>query len=299
MSMGGKEDGGAGKAARAAGKRADAAAEKMTGYGDEAISFTKKFYNDYIVPQLNVVKAEQAKGIARADTVFGQQQAQFQDREGTYQQVGKPAVENYFNMVQNYDPEAEAQRQGISQQGDIIAAGQNALQQTGRGLAARGIKPTAGVMQKAQRENNLSVGLARAQAMNRLRNLTNTTKLEMTGAAGQFGAQLGGQAAQMPGQSLQAGVIGSDIAGSAANTIGRGTGIPMSGLEYAGNVQSNIYGAEKGAQTSLQNTSAQLKSQDGGIGGLLGTVVGGIGGFMLGGPAGALKGASIGSSVLK
>lgn len=289
MSMGGKEDGGAGKAAAAAGKRADAAAKKMTGYGDEAVSFTKKFYQDYVVPQLKVIQTEQAKGIARADEVYGQQQAQFTDREGTYQQYGKPAVGKYFDMVDQFDPEAEAQRRGLSVMGDIASQQQNAQQQTARGLRARGVNPTSGDAIKALGRTDMQASLIKAQEMNRLRNLTQAQGMQLKTDAAKFGAGLGGEAAGMSGRALQAGVIGSDVANAAAGSITRGTGIPMSGLELAGGLQSNIYSAEKGAQTNLQNTSAQLKSQDGGIGGLLG----GIAGAFLGGPGGAVVGKSL------
>lgn len=297
MSMGGKEDGGAGKAAKAQGKQAAAAAKKLTEYGDEAVSFTKSFYDKYIVPQMDVIKGEQAKGIERADTVYGQQQDQFKDREGTYRDKGKPAVNNYFDMVQNYDPEQEAQRRGLTTMGDITAQQQNAQAQTARGLAARGVNPTSGAAVAALGRNDLQANLVKAQEMARLRNLTQREKQGLTTDAANFGAGLGGQATALPGQSLQSGVIGSDIAKSAQAGLTTGAGIPMDGLSQASQNQANIFAPTKSAEANLQSTSAQAKAADGGAGALIGTVVGGIGGFMLGGPAGAVAGAQIGSGI--
>ncbi len=72
MSLGKKKsagDGGAGALAAKAGARADAAAAKITQYGDQAVSFSNDFFAKYVEPQLAVIQQEQAKGIARADEI--------------------------------------------------------------------------------------------------------------------------------------------------------------------------------------------------------------------------------------
>lgn len=283
MSMGGGGTAGARKMAKSEAKISAAAAEKMTEIGDSAMDFTQQFYDTYVKPQLPKVQAAMDTGIENAATVFGQQQQLFADREGTYQTLAKPAIGNYFDMVNNFDPEAEAQQRGIAQQGDIISAGQNAMAQTTRGLNARGVLPAAGVVNKAQQENNLTVGLARAQAMNRLRNLTTAQGMQMKGEAATFGAGLGAQAGALPGQSLQAGVIGSDVAASGVGTTTKSAAIPLAGMELAGGLQSTIYSGSKSAQASAQSAATQAASQDGGIGGLLGS----LGGAFLGTEAGA------------
>ena len=285
MSMGG-DDQGLGKKSAKEGKNADKAAAKLGQYGDEVISFTKDFYSKYVQPTITSLESERDKGIARADDIYGKQMSNYADREATYQQNGKPAINKYFDTVNNFDPEAEAQRRGISVQGDVVAAQANAQQQTNRALQARGINPNSGAAINAQSRGDVAGSLVRAQEMARLRNITTQQGLDMTSQAAGFGATLGGQAAAMPGQSLQAGVIGSDIAKSAGAGTAQAAGIPLAGYQQASQNQSAIFGPTKAAQTGLASQGAQIASQDGGIGGLLGTIAGGF----LGGPGGAVVG---------
>ena len=305
MSLGKKKsagDGGAGALAAKAGARADAAAAKITQYGDQAVSFSNDFFRKYVEPQLAVVQQEQAKGIARADEVYGLQRDQFLDREGTYQKDGKPAVEAYFQQVRDFDPESEAQRRGLTMTGDVIAAQANANAQTQRALQARGLNAASPAALAARGRGDLTASLVRAKEMARLRDLTTTQKYDMTSAAANFGAGLGGQAAALPGQALKAGVIGSDIATQATGAQVAGAGIPMAGYGLASNNQGQIFSTSANQQSGAISTKAQIeadaaRNEGSGIGKLIGTAVGGIGGFMLGGPAGAFKGATIGSGL--
>lgn len=276
MSMGKSSDGGAGKMAKSEAKNAAAAQKKITEYGDKAVSFTDTFFNQYIKPQLAIVEAERNKGIQRADQVFGQQQAQFQDREQQYQQLGKPAVQKFFDMANNYDEEAEAQRRGIPMMGDVAAAQANAQAQTSRALNARGVNPTSGEAIKAQGRNDMQAALVKSKEMQRLRELTNKTKMDLTTQAAGFGADLGKGTLGLPGQSLQSGVIGSDIATQSTGTLTAGAGIPMAGLELASKGQEAIFSGSKSAQASAQSAATQAASQDGGLGGIIGTVAGGL-----------------------
>lgn len=276
MSMGKTKDGGAAAAARSNTKEAKAAAEKATKYGDEMVSFTDKFYKDYIVPQLRTIQTEQAKGIARADQVFEQQQGLFRDRENTYQTMGKPAIGNFFKMVDEYNPEQEAQRRGIGVMGDITAQQANAQAQTARGLQARGVNPMSGQAIAAQGRNDMQAALVKAQEMNRLRNLTNAEGMQLKTQAANFGAGLGQQAAPMAGQSLQSGVIGGDIASQSTGALRSGAGIPLAGLEGAAGIQTNIYQGSKSAAASAQSAATQAAANDGGFGGIIGTVAGGL-----------------------
>jgi hypothetical protein len=299
MSMGKKSgDGGAGALAAQAGARADAAAAKITEYGDKAVSFSDDYFEKYVVPQIAVIQSEQAKGIARADEVYGQQQAIFQDREATYQADGKPAIADYFQQVREFDPEAEAQRRGLTMTGDVIAAQANAQGQTNRALAARGLNPNSGAVINAQSRGDLAASLVRAKEMARLRDLTTGQKYDMTAAAAGFGAGLGGNAAALAPAALKAGVVGTDIGVASTGAIASGAGIPMSGLEIASQGQGQLFSNYTSQQTNATQLKAQADANKGsGVGKLVGTVVGGIGGYMLGGPAGALKGASIGSGL--
>lgn len=276
MSMGKSSDGGAGKMAKSEKKSADAAAKKITEYGDQAVSFTNKFFDDYIKPQLTVIQTERDKGIQRADQVFEQQQAQFQDREGTYQQVGKPAINNYFKQVDEFDPEAEAQRQGLTMTGDVTAGIANAQAQSARALQARGINPTSGQAINALGRTDTAGALVKAREMARLRSLTNQQKMGMVADAAKFGAGLGEGTVGMPGQSLQSGVIGSDVATQSTGALTAGSGIPLAGLELASQGQGQIFTGSKSAQASAQNAATQAAANDGGIGGIVGTVAGGL-----------------------
>ena len=276
MSMGKKSDGCAAKAARENRAISKAAAANITKYGDQAVSFSDKFFNDYIKPQLAVIQQEQTKGIARADEVYGQQQALFQDREGTYQQFGKPAIGKYFDEVNNFDAEAEAQRRGLTAQGDVVAAQANAQAQTNRALAARGINPNSGAAINAQSRGDMAGSLVRAQEMARLRNITTQQGMNMRAQAANFGAGLGGQTAGLSAASLQPGVIGSDIATQGTGALASGAGIPMAGLQLASQGQGQIFGATKSAEASAQSAATQAAMQPSGFGEVLGTI-GGLG----------------------
>lgn len=276
MSMGKKSDGGAGKMAKSEKKNADAAAKKITEYGDKAVSFTEKFFDDYIKPQLTVIQQEQAKGISRADNIYDKQMENYADREGTYQAVGKPAINKYFQQVDEFDPEAEAQKQGLTVIGDVSAGLANAQAQTARGLNARGVNPTSGDAIKAMGRSDVQGALVKAKEMARLRSLTGQQKMNMVADAAKFGAGLGGEAAGMAGQGLQAGVIGSDIATQGTGALASGSGIPLAGLGQAQQGQSGIYAGSKSAQASAQSAATQAAMQPSGFGEVLGTI-GGIG----------------------
>jgi len=297
MSTGGG-DGGAKKLAKASGKKADAAAEKITAYGDEAVSFTKGFYEQYITPMLADVASERAKGIARSDEIYDQQQAQFQNREGTYLREGEPAINEYFRQVREFDPENEAQRAGIRMSGDITSQQANVQAQTARGLAARGINPNSGMATAAMGQFNNTAGLVKAQEMSRLRQLMGQEQYNRSAGAAQFAAGLGGQAGAMSGQALKAGVIGSDVASQGTGSMVAGSGIPMSGLQFAGQGQSQLFGAYTGQQTNATQMAAQAAANSGsGFGQLAGTLIGGGLGYMMGGPTMAMQGAKIGSGI--
>ncbi len=275
-------------------EQANAAAAEATELGNQMVSFTDKFYQDYIVPQLAVVQQERNKGIERADQVFNQQQALFQDREGTYQQLGKPAISKYFDMVNEFNPEQEAQRRGIAVMGDITAQQANAQQQTERRLRDRGINASSGDTIRALGRNDITAAMVKAQEMNRLRNLTTNEGRGLIANAANFGAGLGQMSPELSGQALQAGVIGSDIATQSTGTLTAGAAIPMTGLGAAADIQRTLYGGNQGAETSaLGNATqarmgieanaaaaarqkAELKAQDGGAGGLIGTIAGGL-----------------------
>lgn len=276
MSMGKPKDGGAAAAARSNTKEAKAAAEKATKYGDQMVSFTDNFYKQYIVPQLKVIEQERTKGIERADQVFAQQQGLFQDRENTYQTQGKPAINNYFKMVDEYNPEQEAQRRGIGVMGDITAQQANAQAQTARGLQARGVNPTSGQAIAAMGRNDITASLVKAQEMNRLRNLTQSEGMGLKAQAANFAAGLGGNAAGLGGSALPAGTIGSDVATQTSGAIRGGASVPMAGLEGAAGIQTGIFQGSKSAAASAQSAATQAAANDGGFGGILGTVAGGL-----------------------
>lgn len=275
MSMGGKaKDGGAAKAAAENTAEAKAAATKATQIGDDMMSFADKFYSDYIVPQLGIIQQEQAKGIARADEVYGQQQGIFKDREQTYQDNGKPAINDFFKMVRDYDSEQEAQRMGLTAMGDITAAQANAQAQTARGLQARGVNPTSGQAIGAMGRNDIAASLEKTRQMQALRLQTLANKQNLTASAANFGAGLGGQAAGLPGGSLQAGVIGNDIANQSTGALKTGAGIPLGAKESAAGIQTAIFQGNKSAAASAQSAATQAAMQPSGFGELLGTVAG-------------------------
>lgn len=166
------------------------AARENAAIAREQLEFTKQFFRDYLLPQMQSEEARADRAQAQADEQFALNMARERLFDERYRALGIPAEDRYFQMVADYSAPEEEERQARLAIGDVINAAQVQQQGLRRQFAAMGIDPTSPAAISAATDASVLNAASAAAAANRARDAARQLGMALTSDAANFGRGL-------------------------------------------------------------------------------------------------------------
>jgi hypothetical protein len=255
-----------------------AAAASNASTAQQAENWNENFYNQYVAPSLTSATAASQQNTAQQQQIFNLTQSEAQLQNQRYQQLGIPAEDAYYKMVQDYSAPAKQEEQAQAAIGDArtAQAGQAATQ--ARQMQSLGVDPTSPAALSASSDMAVQNAAVQAKAATDARRGAQQLGMQLTSDAANFGR--GGQSGILgfSGAASGASSAGTSGANQTAAVVPGGAANVNAGLGLA----QKAYGANLDAFTTLQKTAMAQPSPLAGVGQLVGT----LGGAALGNPAG-------------
>jgi hypothetical protein len=247
-----------------------AAAASNASTAQQAENWNENFYNQYVAPSLTSATAASQQNTAQQQQIFNLTQSEAQLQNQRYQQLGIPAEDAYYKMVQDYSAPAKQEEQAQAAIGDArtAQAGQAATQ--ARQMQSLGVDPTSPAALSATSDMAVQNAAVQAKAATDARRGAQQLGMQLTSDAANFGR--GGQSGILgfSGAASGASSAGTSGANQTAAVVPGGAANVNAGLGLA----QKAYGANLDAFTTLQKTAMAQPSPLAGIGQLVGTLGG-------------------------
>lgn len=246
-----------------------AAAAANSALAERSQAWTEDFYAKYVAPALDVATKSTQQNDQRQGDLFDLNMSQTKLQDQRYRDLGLPAEDRYYKMVDEYSAPAEEERQASAALGDVRTAKENNRAQTMRRFSGLGIDPTSPAALAAVSDNAVNDAALEAAASTRARSAAKSLGMSLTGDAANFGR--GGASGV-----LQFGAAAGGNAASAA-TIGQaGVGATTAGAaptQNAFGIAQRAYGSNLDAYAGLNKASMEASAAaSGGFGKLIGVL---------------------------
>lgn len=278
MSMGGDDKDM--KASRARQRAfADRSAEGIFDIVGKMLGLSDSFFADYIQPMMDKVGGQVDFAIDNFNELAGMSKEWAMKREQIFDEQGAPGLKAFMDRALGFNEDEYAAETGRRAIGDLSNQARIAEQIQERQMGARGINPNSGVAMAGKQAGNMSLALAKADAMDQARKAATQRGDQFASAAGQMGLQMAGLSAPLLGMSGQMTGASVDALNPLMQATSYGGQFRMAGLQGAGNLLGGIFGSANSADMQLTRDMAEARQQNAaGIGSMIGRGLGvGIG----------------------
>lgn len=236
-------------------------AEIMAGLGRDQMAEGKRQFDETRTALAPVMQAQLG--------IMQDSRAQGADYYNYMKDTFRPVEQSLVKDANEFNTTAAKEQFSRKAVADLESAQANELAQSNRAMASMGINPNSGRFASANRASGLRAAADRANVAtgSRLQAEAMGTQKKMDAIA--IGKGMAGFSSDANRTALSAGsgYSGSQMApgqaymnsmGMGANTIGAGRQMAQSGLGGVLNSQTNVYGADTGGASGMQNAGALM-----------------------------------------